>query len=42
MAKLQGMKRFSKLDFFSEYHQDRNHPNSIKKKAFIGPDGLYK
>jgi hypothetical protein len=39
--RLTGMKRFSKLDFFSGYHQHRMHPDSIEKTAFIGPDGLY-
>jgi hypothetical protein len=38
LAKLQGMKPFSKLDFFSGYYHHRNHPDSIKKTAFIGPD----
>jgi hypothetical protein len=42
MAKLQRMKQFSKLDLFTVYHQHYNHPDSIKKTAFSGPDALYK
>jgi hypothetical protein len=41
MAKLQGMKWFSKRDFFSRYHKHCNHPDSIQKTAFISPDALY-
>ena len=41
IARLQGAKCFSKLDFHSGYHQHRMHPDSIEKTAFIGPDGLY-
>src|SRR5258705_561488 len=41
IAKLHGMRRFSKLDFFAGFHQHRNHSESIEKTAFMGPDGLY-
>ena len=41
IARLQGAKCFSKLDFHSSYHQHRMHTDSIEKTAFIGPDGLY-
>ena len=41
IARLQGATQFSKLDFHSGYHQQRMHPDSIEKTAFIGPDGLY-
>jgi hypothetical protein len=41
MAKLQCMKRLSKLDCFCGYHRHRNNPDSIKNTAFIGRDRLY-
>jgi hypothetical protein len=41
MAKHQGMKRSSKLDFFSGYQQHHNNHNSIEMTAVSGPDGLY-
>ena len=41
IARLQGMKRFTKLDFWSGFHQHRCHPDIIEKTAFIGPDALY-
>ena len=41
IAKLHGMKYFTKLDFWSGFHQHRCHPETIEKTAFIGPDALY-
>lgn len=41
IAKLHGMKCFTKLDFWSGSHQHRCHPETIEKTAFIGPDALY-
>ena len=41
MAKLHGMKLFTKLDFTSGFHQHRLNPDSIEKTAFIGLDALY-
>ena len=41
IAKLHGMRRFTKLDFWSGFHQHRCHPDTIEKTAFIGPDALY-
>ena len=40
IAKLHGMKYFTKLDFWSRFHQHRCHPEKIEKTAFIGPDAL--
>ena len=40
IAKLHGM-NFTKLDFWSGFHQHRCHPETIEKTAFIGPDALY-
>jgi len=39
--RLQGAKVFSKLDFWSGFHQHRMAPQDIEKTAFVGPDGLY-
>jgi len=41
MGKFQGMKWFSKLDFFSGYHQHWNHPHSIEETAFNHPNILH-
>lgn len=41
IAKLHSMRRFTKLDFLSDFHQHRCHPDTIQKTAFIGPDALY-
>jgi hypothetical protein len=41
LNKLQGARCFSKIDFFSSYHQHRMHPEDIEKTAFVGPDGLW-
>ena len=41
IAKLHGMKCFTKLDFWAGFHQHRCHPETIKKTAFIDPDVLY-
>ena len=41
ITRLHGMKRFTKLDFWSGFHQHRCHPDTIQKTAFIGPDALY-
>ena len=41
IAKRHGMKRFTKLDFWSRFHQHHCHPDTIEKTAFIGPDTLY-
>ena len=41
ITRLHGMKRFTKLDFWSGFHQHRCHPDTIEKTAFIGPDVFY-
>jgi hypothetical protein len=41
LNKLQGSRIFSKIDFFSSYHQHRMHPEDVEKTAFVGPDGLW-
>jgi hypothetical protein len=41
LNRLQGSRFFSKIDFFSSYHQHRMHPDDIEKTAFMGPDGLW-
>ena len=41
ICRLHGMKRFTKLDFWSGLHQHRCHPDTIEKTAFIGPGALY-
>ena len=38
---LQGKKWFSKIDFWSGYHQNRVSPADVEKTAFVGPDGLF-
>ena len=42
IAKLHGMKCFTKLDFWDGFLQHRCHLETIEKTAFIGPDALYK
>ena len=41
IVKLHGMKYFTKLDFWSGFHQHRCHPETIEQTAFIGPGALY-
>ena len=41
LSKLHGMHRFTKLVFWSGFHQHRCHPDTIEKNAFIGPDAFY-
>ena len=41
IAKLHGMRRFMKLDFWSGSHQHHCHRDTIEKTAFIGPGALY-
>ena len=38
---LQGKQWFSKIDFWSGYHQNRVSPADVEKTAFVGPDGLF-
>ena len=40
IAKLHGMKRFTKLELWSGFHQHRCHPDTIGKTASIGLDAL--
>ena len=35
------MKKFTKLDTWSSFHQRRCQPDTIERTAFIGPDALY-
>ena len=41
IAKPHGMKCFTKLDFWSGFHQHCCHPEIIVKTVFIGPEALY-
>jgi hypothetical protein len=41
LNKLQESRCFSKINFFSSYHQHRMHPDDVEKTAFVGPDGLW-
>ena len=38
IARLHGMRRFTKLDSWPGFHKHRCHPDVINKTAFIGPD----
>ena len=40
IAKLYGMNYFTKLDFWSGFHQHYYHTETIEKTTFIGPDAL--
>ena len=41
ITKCHGMDRFTKLDFWSDFHQHRCHRDTIEKTALISPDALY-